>query len=115
VHKEYDPFCVLHKQLAFSTFFSVNPCADLGDLFCTFNTLSPELNPICHLLALLGAHHILHVSRIRVKHFSMLLLFRVLPNGGRPVFQTTRSSSWNNRIYSGYFCENEILLAEEQD
>ena len=26
-----------------------------------------ELNPICHLLALLGAHHILHVSRIRVK------------------------------------------------
>jgi hypothetical protein len=24
------------------------------------------LNPICHLLALLGAHHILHVSRIRV-------------------------------------------------
>jgi hypothetical protein len=25
-----------------------------------------ELNPICHLLALLGAQHILHVSRIRV-------------------------------------------------
>jgi hypothetical protein len=25
------------------------------------------LNPICHLLALLGAHHILHFSRIRVK------------------------------------------------
>jgi hypothetical protein len=24
-----------------------------------------ELNPICHLLALLGAHPILHVSRIR--------------------------------------------------
>ena len=32
-----------------------------------FNTLNAELNPICHLLALLGAHHILHVSRIRVK------------------------------------------------
>jgi hypothetical protein len=29
--------------------------------------LNTELNPICHLLALLGAHHILHVSRIRVK------------------------------------------------
>jgi hypothetical protein len=26
-----------------------------------------ELNSICHLLALLGTHHILHVSRIRVK------------------------------------------------
>jgi len=33
-----------------------------------FNPLNAELNPICHLLALLGAHHILHVSRIRVKY-----------------------------------------------
>jgi len=33
-----------------------------------FNPLNAELNPICHLLALLGAHHILHVSRIRVNH-----------------------------------------------
>jgi hypothetical protein len=31
-----------------------------------FNPLNGELNPIWHLLALLGAHHILHVSRIRV-------------------------------------------------
>jgi hypothetical protein len=31
-----------------------------------FNPLNAELNPICHLLALLGARHILHVSRIRV-------------------------------------------------
>jgi hypothetical protein len=38
-----------------------------------FNTLNAELNPICHLLALFGAHHILHVSRIRVKgHFNHL-------------------------------------------
>jgi hypothetical protein len=32
----------------------------------TFNPLNAELNPICHLLAVLGAHHIFHVSRIRV-------------------------------------------------
>ena len=32
-----------------------------------FNPLNAELNPICHLLALLGAHHIFHVSRLRVK------------------------------------------------
>jgi hypothetical protein len=32
-----------------------------------FNPLKLELNPICYLLALLGAHHFLHVSRIRVK------------------------------------------------
>jgi len=38
------------------------------------NPLNPELNPICYLLALLGAHHSLHVSRIRVK----LLTFRLL-------------------------------------
>ena len=37
-------------------------------------TLYPELNTICYLLALLGAHHFLHVSRIRVK----LLTFRLL-------------------------------------
>jgi hypothetical protein len=30
------------------------------------NPLNAELNPICYLLALLGARHILHVSRIRV-------------------------------------------------
>jgi hypothetical protein len=33
-------------------------------LFSPFNA---ELNPICHLLALLGAHHIFHVNRLRVK------------------------------------------------
>ena len=32
-----------------------------------FNSLNAELNPICQLLALLGAHHIFHVSRVRVK------------------------------------------------
>jgi len=30
------------------------------------NPLNHELNPICYLLALLGAHHFLHVGRIRV-------------------------------------------------
>jgi hypothetical protein len=31
------------------------------------NHLNAELNPICQLLALLGAHHIFHVSSVRVK------------------------------------------------
>ena len=36
-----------------------------------FNLLNDELNPICHLLALLGAHRFFHVSGLRVKtHFS---------------------------------------------
>ena len=32
------------------------------------NPINAELNPIRHLLALVGAHHILHVSRVRVKN-----------------------------------------------
>jgi hypothetical protein len=34
--------------------------------YVSVNPLNAELNSICHLLALLGSHHILHVSRIRV-------------------------------------------------
>ena len=34
--------------------------------YLRFNPLNAELNPICHLLALLEAHHILHVSRMSV-------------------------------------------------
>ena len=37
------------------------------------NPLNAELNPICHLLALLGVHF-LHVSRIRVKSLTLRLL-----------------------------------------
>jgi hypothetical protein len=38
------------------------------------NPSSAELNPICCLLALLGAHHFLHFSRIRVKSLTLSLL-----------------------------------------
>ena len=31
------------------------------------NPLNTELNPIRHLIALVGAHHILHFSRVRIK------------------------------------------------
>ena len=55
----------------------------------TLNPLNPELNPICYLLALLGAHHFLHVSRIRVK----LLTFRLLMSRmyGAPILDVSRS------------------------
>ena len=43
-------------------------------LYTLFNPLKAELNPICYLLALLGAHHVLHVSRIRVKSLTLRLL-----------------------------------------
>jgi hypothetical protein len=46
----------------------------------TFNPLSTELNSIFHLLALLGAHHILHVSWLRPLTFSLTLNLRVKEN-----------------------------------
>jgi len=42
------------------------------------NPLNAELNPICYLLALLGAHHFLHVRRIRVKSLTLRLLMEHL-------------------------------------
>jgi hypothetical protein len=43
------------------------------------NLLNAQLNPICHLLPL-GAHPILHISRIRIKiHLLMLTLLWVFP------------------------------------
>jgi len=33
----------------------------------SINPLNAELNTICHFLTLLGAHHIFHISRVRVK------------------------------------------------
>jgi hypothetical protein len=36
-------------------------------LLVDLNPLNAELYPICHLLTLLGAHLIFHVSRVRVK------------------------------------------------
>jgi len=35
------------------------------------NPLNAELNSICYLLALLGAYHFLHVSRIKVKSLTL--------------------------------------------
>ena len=78
------------------TGFTQSDCRDIGELcgftvalncssssflcvistaLCDYlNPLNPELNPMYYLLALLGAQHFLHVSRIRVK----LLTFRLL-------------------------------------
>jgi len=50
--------------------FSVNPLPSDSDFFFKIiNPLKAELNPICHPLTLLGAHHIFHVSGLRVKRF----------------------------------------------
>jgi hypothetical protein len=40
-----------------------------------FNPLNADLNPICHLLVLLGAHPILYISRIRVNKSHYICTF----------------------------------------
>jgi len=55
-------YCFVCQPLFIAAYSSAHLC---------FNPLNAELNPICHLLPLLGAHHIFHVSRIRVKHVSL--------------------------------------------
>jgi len=54
-----------------------------------FKPLNPELNPICYLLALLGAHHFLHVSRIRVRLLTFGLLMSYIY--GAPILDVSRS------------------------
>jgi len=53
------------------------------------NPLNVELNPICHLLALLGVHHFLYVSRIRVKSLPLRLLMSYIH--GVPILDVSRS------------------------
>jgi len=60
----------------------------------TINPLNAQLNPTCHLLALLGAHHILHVSRIRVKKRLMVFERKVL----RRIFGPTKERYGTWRI-----------------
>jgi len=55
------------------------------------NPLKPELNPICYLLALLGAHHFLHVSRIRVKLLTLRRLMSYIYIYGAPILDVSRS------------------------
>ena len=67
--EEEETYCTLNKLWKFGRRIVKTLCT-----YFQFNPLKPELNPICYLLALLGAHHFLHVRRIRVK----LLTFRLL-------------------------------------
>ena len=59
--------CPVHLNIC--SFFCTLP--NIATDMLTFNPLNPELNPIPYLLALLGAHHFLHVSRIRVKSLTL--------------------------------------------
>jgi len=51
-------FVKLVKMFLFTTYYQ--------QMHNIFNLLNTKFYPIYHLLALLGAHHIPHISRIRV-------------------------------------------------
>jgi hypothetical protein len=57
----------------------------------SYNT-NAELNPICHLLALVGTHHILHVSRIRVNNIANKKYMKKLSRG--TFVSVFRSNAW---------------------
>jgi len=57
----------------------------------SFNPLNAELNPICYLLALLGAQNFLHVSRIRVKLLTLRRLMPYIYICGAPILDISRS------------------------
>jgi hypothetical protein len=59
-----------NHSVGFATYHTQYPGRNSCNIL-HINPLNAELNPICHLLALLGAHPILHVSRIRVKQCYM--------------------------------------------
>ena len=55
------------------------------------NTSNAELNPICHLLALLGSHHILHVGRVRVNRIISCASYNIVS-----AFKTSLSDDFND-------------------
>jgi len=81
------PPTVLHCACWFNHFFIVPTTAHL----IHFNPLNPELNLICYLLALLLAHHFLHVSRIRVKSLTFRQLMFYIYIYGAPILDVSRS------------------------
>ena len=95
-------FTFLHGQRIFKLKFSRGRKKQVWDIVTMwvsflssvpgFKPLNVELNPICHLLALLGVHF-LHVSRIRVKPLTLRLLmsYIYIYIYGAPILDVSRS------------------------
>ena len=73
-----DMFNVEETALVWTTWSLLPPAPKPAALIYFQDTLisplNPELNPICCLLALLGANHFLHVSGIRIKSLTLTYL-----------------------------------------
>ena len=80
---------VRHAVYLMGDFTSVLNFIKTRHTFVHINPLNPELNPICYLLALLEAHHFLHVNRIRVKLLTLRRLMSYIY--GAPILDVARS------------------------
>jgi len=76
--------CVRSIKISFKDYFIIHKSS-----MTTINPLNPELNPIRYLLALVGVHHFLHVSRIRVKSLTLRVLMPYIY--GAPILDVSRS------------------------
>ena len=74
------------------------------------NTLNAELNPICYLLALSGAHHFLHFSRIRVKSLTLRLLMSYIYEA--PILDVPRSHTTTH--YSRYDSSGRVISSSQR-
>jgi hypothetical protein len=92
VHKTQNSALTVHRVHLATAYVGLKKCAVTKE-FCKHrlpgvNRLSPELNPICYLLALL-AHDFFHVSRIRVKSLTLRLLMSHIY--GAPILDVSKS------------------------
>jgi hypothetical protein len=73
------------------------------------NPLNAKWNPICHLLALLGVHLILHISRVRVNYFWKVI--NVPGPQNRALQKTTLNSfpPWTVRVFCYKFQVNSLF------
>ena len=76
-------------------FYSLHVSGSHVPIIGRINPLNAKLNPICYLLALLGDHHFLHVSMIRVKSLTLRLLmsyiYIYIYIYGAPILDVSRS------------------------
>ena len=69
----------------------------------TFDPLNAELNPICFLQALVGAHHIFHVSRLGVN-----IVISSYGQYSKVVYHLVMFPDWNF-VYNSYACRTSFL------
>jgi hypothetical protein len=75
------------------------------------NPLNAKLNPICPLLTLFGAHHIFHVSRLRVNDVTKSTLVMYIPSNSISWFSyTSHSCCTSINVPTYLICIGSVFL-----